>query len=223
MGKTIIRVLVVDDHPIVRRGLSAEINLDAEMQVIGMASDGQEAVSLARDTAPDVILMDIVMPRKDGVEATREIIKDNPRAKILVLSSFGEDEKIYAAIKAGAMGYILKDRHPKEVLQAIRDTYKGSPTLNPNIARRLFRELRVQDDHPAEDVLTGRELEILRRVARGEPNRDIAAKLSIQDATVRAHVSNILGKLNLTNRSQLVLYAVRKGLIEVKDEPDEEF
>lgn len=222
MPKAIIRVLVADDHPIVRRGLSAEINLNAGMQVVGMACDGVEAVSLAHQLNPDVILMDIVMPHMNGVEAITEIIKENPNARILVLTSFADDDKIYAAIKAGAMGYILKDRHPEEVLKAIRETYQGAPHLNPNITRRLFRELRVQEDHPPQDVLTPRQLEILRYVARGVPNREIAQALSIQEATVRAHVSTILSKLDLTNRSQLVLYAIRKKLIEVENNSDED-
>ncbi len=215
MSKNVIRVLVADDHPIVRRGLSAEINLDVGMQVVGMARDGVEAVALARSLHPDVILMDIVMPHKNGVEAISEIVKEDPQARILVLTSFSEDDKIYAAIKAGAMGYILKDRHPEDVLKAIRETYQGTPHLNPNIARRLFRELREQDEQPPEELLTDRQLEILRFVARGVPNRTIAEALGVQEATVRAHVSNILSKLDLTNRSQLVLYAVRKKLIDV--------
>jgi NarL family two-component system response regulator LiaR len=217
MTKNLIRVLVVDDHPIVRRGLCAEINLDVGMQVVAEAKDGIEAVEMARILQPDVILMDAVMPRKNGIEATEEIIRDNPMARILVLTSFTEDEKIYAAIKAGALGYILKDKHPEEVLQAIRDVYDGKPYLNPNIARRLFRELR-NPATPAESSLTRREMEVLRCVAKGAPNKEIARAINIQEATVRAHVSNILSKLNLANRSQLVLFAVRKGLIEAEQE-----
>ncbi len=214
MGRNIIRVLVVDDHPIVRRGLCAEINLDPEMQVVAEAKDGKEAVEMARILQPDVILMDAVMPRKNGIEATTEIIQENPLARVLILTSFTEDEKIYAAIKAGALGYILKDKDPEEVLQAIRDTYNGKPYLNPNIARRLFRQLHDQYSLSPETILTPRELDVLRLVAMGTPNKEIAQKINVQEATVRAHVSNILSKLNLANRSQLVLYAVKKGLIE---------
>ena len=217
MTKNLIRVLVVDDHPIVRRGLCAEINLDVGMQVVAEAKDGVEAVEMARILQPDVILMDAVMPRKNGIEATEEIIHDNPMARILVLTSFTEDEKIYAAVKAGALGYILKDKHPEEVLQAIRDVYDGKPYLNPNIARRLFRELR-NPATPAESSLTSREMEVLRWVAKGAPNKEIARAINVQEATVRAHVSNILSKLNLANRSQLVLFAVRKGLVEAGQE-----
>jgi two-component system, NarL family, response regulator LiaR len=212
MPKTLIRVLVVDDHPIVRRGLCAEINLDPGMQVVGEAKDGAEAVELCRALQPDVVLMDAVMPNKDGITATAEITQENPLARILILTSFTEDERMLAAIKAGALGYILKDRHPEEVLQAIRDTYDGKPYLNPNIARRLLRELPEAGEKSPEKILTKRELEVLRWVAKGTPNKEIARGMGITEATIRAHVGNILSKLNLENRSQLVLYAVKVGL-----------
>jgi two-component system, NarL family, response regulator LiaR len=214
MPRRMIHVLVVDDHPIVRRGLCAEINLDPEMQVVGEARDGVEAVELARVLRPDVILMDAVMPRKNGIEATAEILQENPLAKVLILTSFTEDERMLAAIRAGALGYILKDRHPEEVLQAIRDTYVGKPYLNPDIARRLLQELPGTQPLPAGSCLTPRELEVLRWVARGTPNKEIARSIGVKEATVRAHVGNLLSKLNLENRSQLVLYAVKNGLVD---------
>lgn len=169
MSKAKIRVLVVDDHPIVRSGLSTEINLDPNMQVVGEAQDGAEAVAMALQLNPDVILMDLVMPEMDGIEASAEIIQANPDARILILTSFTEEEKIYAAIKAGASGYIFKDRRPDDVLQAIRDVHQGIPLLNPSITRRLARELREQEHQQAEPVgnLTEREMEILKRVAQG--------------------------------------------------------
>ena len=213
-----IRVLVVDDHPIVRRGLCIEINLDPEMQVLAEASDGIEAVKLASLLKPDVILMDAVMPKKNGIEATAEILRENPEAKVLILTSFTEDERMLAAIKAGALGYILKDRHPEEVLQAIRDTYDGKPYFNPTTARRLLQTLPKPENSSLVENLTNRELDVLHRVAQGKPNKDIAREISVQEATVRVHVSNILGKLNLANRSQLVLYAIKSGLIS-QDEP----
>jgi NarL family two-component system response regulator LiaR len=153
------------------------------------------------------------MPRKSGIEATAEIIAEFPFARVLMLTSFTEDERMLAALKAGAMGYILKDRHPEEVLQAIRDTYEGKSYLNPNIARRLLRELPVGGESTPEEILTARELEVLGWVAQGTPNKEIAHAIGVQEATVRAHVGNILSKLNRANRSQLVLYAVKKGLI----------
>lgn len=216
MSKSPIRVLVVDDHPIVRRGLSAEINLDPGMQVVGEAQDGVEAVKLARQLNPDVILMDLVMPEKDGIEASTEIIQENPNACILILTSFTEEEKIYASIKAGASGYIFKDKRPDELLQAIRDIHQGASLLNRSITRRLLRELHEQEQPSAEPPvpLTEREIEILRRVAQGAPYKIIAHELGVREATVRTHVSSILHKLDLSNRSQLVLYAIQHKLIE---------
>jgi two-component system, NarL family, response regulator LiaR len=218
MSKAIIRVLVVDDHPIVRSGLSAEINLDLGMQVVGEAETGVEAVILTRQLRPDVILMDLVMPDKNGIEATADIIQDNPDARVLILTSFADEEKILAAIKAGASGYIFKDKRPNELLQAIRDVYHGLPLLDPTVTRRLMRELREQDapaPHAAPSPsLTEREMDILRHVAQGAPYKEIARDLSVREATVRAHVSSILNKLNLSNRSQLVLYAIQHNLIE---------
>ncbi|NLH00064.1 MAG: response regulator transcription factor [Chloroflexi bacterium] len=216
MSKAKIRVLVVDDHPIVRSGLSTEINLDPNMQVVGEAQDGAEAVAMALQLNPDVILMDLVMPEMDGIEASAEIIQANPDARILILTSFTEEEKIYAAIKAGASGYIFKDRRPDDVLQAIRDVHQGIPLLNPSITRRLARELREQEHQQAEPVgnLTEREMEILKRVAQGALYKEVALEIGVREATVRAHVSSILNKLGLSNRSQLVLYAIQHKLIE---------
>ena len=214
MTKATIRVLVVDDHPIVRRGISAEINLDPEMSVIGEAQNGLEAVEMARQLKPDVILMDLMMPQMDGVEATRQIIAANPDAQVLILTSFTEEDSVYTAVKAGAAGFIYKDRPPAELLNAIRTLYNSQPILSPAITRRLQRDLRDQTRTPAESALalTDREIEIVKWVAQGALYKEIAQKLGIQEATVRAHVSNILGKLNLSNRSQLVLYAVNHKL-----------
>lgn len=214
MPKEMIKVLVVDDHPIFRRGLCAEINLDPGMKVIAEAKDGMEAVEMALKLNPDVVLMDAVMPRKNGVDATAEIVKNNPYVRVLILTSFSEDERMLAAVKAGAMGYILKDRHPEEVLQAIRDIYNGKSSLDPNIARHLLKELPGKNTSQTESILTKRELEVMKFVARGIPNKEIAQKLHVEEATVRSHVGSILSKLNLTNRSQLTLYAVRKGLVD---------
>ena len=214
MTKATIRVLVVDDHPIVRRGISAEINLDPELSVIGEAQNGLEAVEMARQLKPDVILMDLMMPQMDGVEATRQIIAANPDAQVLILTSFTEEDSVYTAVKAGAAGFIYKDRPPAELLNAIRTLYNSQPILSPAITRRLQRDLRDQTRTPAESALalTDREIEIVKWVAQGALYKEIAQKLGIQEATVRAHVSNILGKLNLSNRSQLVLYAVNHKL-----------
>ena len=212
-----IRVLVVDDHPIVRSGLSMAINMGDGMQVVGEARDGVEALEKARQFHPDVIVMDLVMPRMDGVEAIAAICKEDPAARILVLTSFAQDEKIIAAIRAGASGYLLKDRLPDEVAQAIRDIYNGETVIHPTIARKLIQGIR-SDPEDADEALTPREKEILLWVARGLPNKQIALQVHISEATVRAHVSNIFSKLNLANRSQVVLYAIQKGWIDPEKE-----
>lgn len=213
MDRETIEVLVVDDHPIVRRGLCTEINYSEGMRVIGEAEDGFEAVELARKLNPTVILMDLVLPGKSGLEAIREIVSWNPDARILVLTSFFDDERVYAALEAGVSGYILKDRHPEEVLAAISRTARGEPILNLNVIKSLMREIRSRPQTP-ETVLTEREMEVLAWVAKGTPNKEIAYQIGISQATVRAHVSNILSKLTLKNRSQMVLYAVQHGLTE---------
>ena len=210
----VIKVLVVDDHPIVRRGLSTEINLDRGMLVVGEAVDGKEAVDQYQLLTPDVVLMDLVMPNKDGIQATREIIASDPEARILVLTSFIDEERIFEAIKAGALGFIYKDKHPDKVLQAIRDIYNDVPVLAPNITRKLIRDTQVKETSSLSQDLTERELEVLKLVASGKPYKEIAYSMHVQEATIRTHVSNILGKLNLSNRSQLVLYAVEHNLLE---------
>ena len=211
-----IRILIVDDHAIVREGQRALIDTEPGMEVVGEATDGFEAVEMADTLQPDVILLDLHMPGKDGIEAIGEIKAENPMARILVLTSFTEDEKIYAAIKAGAMGYLLKDFSPQEILSAIRKVHQGETSMHPSIANRLMRELqRVSNLAPSEDPLTTREVEILKLVAQGLSNQEIAEKLVISERTVRTHVTNILGKLHLANRTQAALYALREGLADL--------
>jgi NarL family two-component system response regulator LiaR len=208
-----IRILIADDHAIVREGLRALIGAKPDMELVGEAADGVEAVQKARSLQPDVILLDLVMPRKDGIEAIGEIKQENPEAHILVLTSFAEDEKVFSAIKAGALGYLLKDSSPQELLQAIRDVHRGESSLHPAVARKLIGELNRPSDLPAtEEPLTEREVEVLSLVARGLSNQEIAERLVVSERTVRTHVSNILGKLHLANRTQAALYAVREGL-----------
>jgi len=208
-----IRVLIADDHAVVREGLRALITSEPGMEVVGQAADGAEAVLKARSLHPDVILLDLVMPRKGGLEAIGEIKRENPEARILVLTSFAEDDKVFPAIKTGALGYLLKDSSPQELLQAVREVYQGESSLHPTIARKLIRELSQPSElPPAEEPLTAREVEVLRLVAQGLSNQEISEKLVVSERTVRNHVSNILDKLHLANRTQAALYALREGL-----------
>ena len=211
-----INILIADDHAVVREGLRALITTEPGMTLLAEATNGLEAVELAGRLNPDVILLDLVMPRKDGLEAIKEIKQANPDARILVLTSFAEDEKVFAAVKGGALGYLLKDSSPQELLQAIRETYRGESSLHPTIARKLIRELnRPSDLPPTPEPLTGREMEVLKLVGQGLTNQEIADQLSISERTVRTHVSNILEKLHLANRTQAALYAVREGLTDL--------
>ncbi len=205
-----LRVLIADDHAIVREGLGAIIFLQPDMELVGEAIDGMQVVALARDLKPDVILIDLVMPCQDGLTAIRKITELNPAARILVLTSFADDERVFPAIKAGALGYLLKDTPRDLLLQAIRDVAQGRAVLHPAIALKMMRELNQPPDFP--DPLTPRESETLRLIARGMSNQSIAAKLVVDERTVAKYVSNILDKLHLANRTQAALYALRKGL-----------
>jgi NarL family two-component system response regulator LiaR len=215
----VVRVLIVDDHELVRQGFNALLAVKPGVEVIGQAADGLEAVELARTLRPDVILMDLVMPRKDGIEATQEIKAKDPEARILIITSFDEDERVYQAIKAGALGYLLKDSSPDELMRAINDVCNGRLTLHPNIAGALIHELNQPSElPPTPDPLTEREEEILVLVAKGWSNQEIADHLVISERTVGAHVSNVLGKLHLANRTQAALYALRTGLTDLTPE-----
>lgn len=211
-----IRILIADDHAIVREGLRTLIGSEPGIELVGEAADGEEAVQKARTLQPDVVLMDLVMPRKDGLEAIREIKRENPEISILVLTSFAEEEKVFPAIKTGAQGYLLKDSLPEELLKAIYDVHDGEAPIHPTIALKLIRELKEPSDlPPAEDPLTDRELTVLKLVAQGLTNQEIADRLMISEWTVRTHVSNILDKIHVANRTQATLYALREGLAEL--------
>lgn len=216
MNEKRIKVLICDDQAIVRKGIRALLATESAIEVIGEAADGQEAVSQVERLGPDVILMDLVMPEVDGIEAIGQIMTRQPGARILVLTSFATDDKVLPAIKAGALGYLLKDSSPDDLVQAIEQVYRGEPSLHPTIARRVLQELSQPEEAeapPTSDPLTGRELEVLQLVAHGLSNQEIADRLTISEATVRTHVSNILGKLHLASRLQAALYALDKGLV----------
>ncbi len=207
-----IRILITDDHAVVREGLRTFISTEAGMEVIGEAADGVEAVSKACDLRPDVILMDMAMPRMGGLEAIQRIKEQCPDAQILVLTSFSDDETVFPAIKAGALGYLLKNTSPDRLLNAIRDVHQGKPSISPDIANKLMLEMQRKSNlPPTTEPLTDREMDVLKLVARGMTNQEIAKVLVISEGTVRTHVSNILAKLHLANRTQAALYALREG------------
>jgi NarL family two-component system response regulator LiaR len=208
-----IRVLIADDHTLVRKGLRALLGEHTEIEVVGEARDGRQAVAQAEALRPDVILMDLVMPGMDGIEAIREITTRRPGTRILVLTSFAGDDQIFPAIKAGALGYLLKDSSPQELFQAIRSTHRGESSLHPAIALKLIQEInRPAPLPPTPEPLSERELTVLKLVAHGLSNQGIAEQLVISERTVGTHVSNILTKLHLANRTQAALYALREGL-----------
>ena len=216
-----IRVLIADDHEIVRKGIRALLATKRDIQVIGEASNGIEAVAQTLNLQPDVVLMDLVMPKMDGIQATREITAKQPNTHILVLTSFSADDQVFPAIGAGALCYLLKDSGPQELIQAIRKVYNGEPSLEPDIARKVLAELSSPPQKPlTRDPLTARELDILRLIAQGQSNKEIGGQLSIAEETVHAHVSNILRKLHLASRTQAALYALREGIASLDDVPD---
>ncbi len=212
MGE-IIRVYITDDHPIVRRGIRQLLSTEPGIEVVGEATNGRDAVSDVDVLKPDIILMDLIMPGMDGIEATRQIKAGHPSIQILVLTSFATDDKIFPAIKAGALGYLIKDTGPEELVHAIRQVHQGQLTLHPSIAQKLLRELTLTSERPPTlDPLTDREVEVLKLIARGMSNQEIAETLVVSTATVYTPVSKILDKLHLASRTQAALYALREGL-----------
>ena len=206
----LIRILIADDHYVVRQGLAALLSPRNGMEVVGEAANGREAVAMARTLQPDVILMDMIMPEMNGPEAIALIKRENPKARILVLTSFGESKQISAAIQAGALGYLLKDSSPDDLMHAIRSVHRGNLVLPQDLALAL---MQPQPAAPALDQLTERETDVLRLLAQGQSNQEIAVNLSISTTTVRSHVSNILMKLNVSNRTQAALAAQERKLL----------
>ncbi len=223
-----IGVLIVDDHAVVRQGLRTFLELqdgvspgDAlalPIEVVGEAASGLEAVDLARRLQPDIVLLDLVMPEMDGLEATSKILGSSPRSRVIILTSFGEEDKVFPAIRAGAQGYLLKDIAPHDLVRAVRAAYLGQVQLHPDVARKLMSAVAATEDSTASqpappfEELTERELEVLRLIAGGLNNREIAVRLVISDKTVKTHVSSILSKLHLEDRTQAAIYALRHGM-----------
>ena len=215
-----IRVLIADDHAVVRQGLRTFLELHDDIEVVGEAADGVEAVAAVAETTPDVALVDLVMPRLGGIEAIRRIRDGSPATRVLVLTSFADDDTVLPALRAGAAGYLLKDVQPRELIGAIRSVHHGEATLAPAVATMLVEQLgseATDEPRPRDDGLTPREREVLAQVARGLPNKLIALELGVSERTVKTHVSNILGKLGFTDRTQAAVYAVRHGVLGPQD------
>ncbi len=212
-----IKVLIVDDHQVVRQGLRTFLELQDDMLVVGEAADGMEALEIVRQLEPDIVLMDLVMPRLDGISATRQIASWNIPVKVIALTSFTENDKVFPAIQAGASSYLLKDVSPDELVEAIRAVHRGEARLHPDIARKLMEQVASQAGASRETNLaevTERERDVIRLVARGCSNQEIAQELVISEKTVKTHVSNILSKLQLKDRTQLAIYAIKAGLVD---------
>jgi DNA-binding NarL/FixJ family response regulator len=212
-----IRVVIADDHAVVRQGLRTFLDLQEDLEVVGEAADGVEAVEVAEREAPDVVLMDLVMPGMDGIAAIRALRERVPGARAIALTSFGDDERVFPAVRAGAAAYLLKDVEPGELVRAIRVVHAGQSVVHPAVASRLLEELAADGAATGRapgEVLTAREREVLRLIARGRSNKVIARELGVSEKTVKTHVSHILGKLGVTARTQAALFAVRHGLAE---------
>lgn len=210
-----IRIVLVDDHTVVRIGLKAFFDTLTDIQVVGEAGSGEEAVHLVAGLLPDVVLMDLIMPGMDGVEATRQVKKASPATQVIVLTSYHEDEHIFPAIRAGALSYVLKDIDPDDLANAIRQAHAGEAMINPRVAARMVSELRgaAQETTNPFQELTDREMDVLRQIALGKNNQEIAQGLVISEKTVKTHITNILSKLHLKDRTQAAVYAWQSGIV----------
>jgi len=211
-----IRIAIIDDHAVVRQGIRFLLEQQSDMEVVGESKDGVQGVAMVCNAVPDIVLLDLLMPRMDGLTAIREIKRLVPTAQVIVLTSYHKDEQVFSAIKAGALSYLLKDASPEELVEAVRAAARGESVLHPMVARRVLREIQQQSQAPLNE-LTPRELEVLTRIARGLSNHEIANNLTISEPTVRTHVANILSKLNLADRTQAAIYALQKRLVPLND------
>ncbi len=222
MGNHQIRVLLVDDHAMVRKGIKALLGEYPDIAVVGEAGNGAVAIELAQQLKPDVILMDLAMPVMDGIEATRKIMAAQPDQRIIVLTSYSGDDKLFPAIKAGALGYLVKDAQPEELVESIRNVYSGEPSLNPTVAWRMLRGMSGAEPAPkrSPQELSEREIEVLRLLTQGKTDQEIAKELVLTEVTIRTHISRILSKLGLKNRVQAALYGIRSGMVSLEETND---
>jgi DNA-binding NarL/FixJ family response regulator len=220
-GEHAVRVLIADDQALIREGLTMLLSLTPGILVVGAATDGEDAIRMASEQQPDVVLMDLRMPRCDGVEATRRILRDLPSTRVVVLTTYADDESVFSALEAGAMGYLTKDASASEIQQAIRTVQSGEALLDPAVQRRLIQQFRSASPRSSQpirsavalpDGLTPREVDVLRLIAEGLNNQEIAARLVVTEATVKTHINNIFGKAELRDRAQAVVYAMRHQL-----------
>ena len=211
-----IRIVIVDDHPVVRQGLRLMLERRPDFEVVGEGADGVQAIALATELVPDVMLLDLLLPGADGIGAIREIKRLTPTTQVIVLTSFAEDDYIFNAVNAGVLSYLLKDTGPEELVAAVRAAARGESVLHPMVASRVLREVRKRERSPWRD-LTPRELEVLTYVARGRSNQEIARELVLSEATVRTHMANILSKLHLADRTQAAIYALQQRLVSLDD------
>lgn len=216
-----MRIVIVYDHAVVRQGLRFLLEQQEDMQVVGEGENGEQAIKLVEELLPDVLLLDLLMPRMDGVTAVREIKRLAPTTRIIILTSYFEDDQIFSVIKAGALSYLLKDTRPAELVASVRTAARGESVLHPTVAARVLREMQHQDQSSF-DELTPRELEVLARIARGRSNHEIAIELTIGEQTVKTHVSNILSKLHLSDRTQAAIYALQKRLVPLDEALNQE-
>lgn len=211
-----IRILIVDDHTVVRQGIRFLLQQQTDMEIVGESENGMQAIAQVTGLRPDVVLLDLLMPKMDGFAAVREIKHLLPSTQIIILTSYCEDDQIFRAIKAGALSYLLKDIHPQELIGAVRAAARGESILHPIVASRLLHDIQSREQAPLND-LTPRELEVLKRIARGRSNYEIATDLMISEPTVKTHVSNILSKLHLADRTQAAIYALQQQLVPLQD------
>jgi len=210
-----VTVMIVDDHELVRQGVRAFLDAQDDLEVVAEAASGKEALRLARELVPDVVLMDLLMPGLDGVEATRQLKEISPRSQVVVLTSHHDDAHVFPALRAGALSYVLKSLGPEELAGTVRRAAHGEPTLHPRVALRLMRDVRGEEGGPdAFAELTPREMEVLKLIAEGLANAEIAERLGIAEKTVKGHVSNVLSKLHLADRTQAAVYAWREGVVQ---------